>query len=100
MQRTILESNQTQTSETNIICETFSGTWLLCCVKYTGSPVKVQVKVPGGTQWQDCVFAGKLKELTDTCEDVELPITPCFQYRVITETAGAEVVAFADIAEL
>ena len=96
MQTTILQPTQTQTSETKIICETFTGKWFLWCVKYTGSPVQVQVKEPGGTEWKDCVFAGKPIELTEGGAGVDVPITPCYHYRCITAEAGAEVLAFSE----
>ena len=95
MQFTILQPTEIQTSETKIICETFTGKWFLWCVKYTGSPVKVQVKEPGGTQWQDCAFAGEPIELTEGGAGVDVRITPCYHYRCITAVAGAEIIAFS-----
>ena len=96
MQITLLKPNQTQTPDDSLICETFPGSYTLLCVKYTGSPVRLQVKETGGTQWRDATFAGAAKVLDKQGATLPLPITPCYVYRCITETAGAEVVAFAD----
>ena len=95
MQTTLLEPTQTQTPDDKIICEFFSGKWMLLCVQYTDSPVKVQIKEPCGNKWKDCTFAGEPIELTEKGASVNVPIVPCFFYRCITETAGAEVIAFS-----
>ena len=93
----ILKPNQTATPDDSIICETFSGTYTLLCVKYADSPVRVQVKPPGDDAWQDATFAGIHVQLTEKGEAVNLPIAPCYGYRVVTDTAGAEVVAIPEI---
>ena len=98
MQITLLESSQTETPDDSIICETFPGSYTLLCVKSTdGSPVRLQVKEVGGAEWRDATFANTAIVLAEQGATLELPITPCYQYRCITETAGAEVVAFADL---
>ena len=97
MQITLLKPNQTQTPDDSIICETFSGTYTLLCVKYVDSPVRLQVKEVGGAEWQDATFAGVAKVLEKQGATLELPIAPCFEYRVVTDTAGAEVVAIPEI---
>ena len=96
MQFTILQPTETQTHQNKIICETFTGKWFLWCVKFSGSPVQVQVKTPDGTQWRNCVFAGKPIELTEGGAGVDVPITPCYLYRCVTAEAGAEVLAFSE----
>ena len=96
METTILSPTQTHTPDDSIICETFSGNYALLCEKYAGSPVIVQVKPPHDNAWQNAVFAGKPIQLKEKGEAINLPIVPCFSFRLKTETAGAEVVAIAD----
>ena len=96
MQTTLLSPDQTETADANVLCDTFPGTYQLICVKYADSPVRLQVKEAGGTQWQDANFAGNAITLCERGASLELPTIPCYQYRCITETAGAEVVAIAD----
>ena len=96
MQITLLKPNQTATPNDSLICETFPGAYTLLCVKYTDSPVRLQVKEVGGEEWRDATFAGAAMALEKQGATLELPITPCYAYRCITEEAGAEVVAFAD----
>ena len=93
-QSTILETTETQTPDDRVICDTFGGKWSILCGKYTGSPVKVQIRLPGSTQWQNCVFAGEPIQLTEAGESVEIQVTPCFAYRCVTADAGAEIIAF------
>ena len=93
---TLLSTTQTHTPSENVICDTFIGHYTLLCVKFAGSPVSVQVKQPGG-EWQNAIFAGIHVQLTKQGETVNLPIAPCFEYRVATDTAGAMVVALPEI---
>ena len=97
MQITLLSPSETHTPDDSLICETFPGSYTLLCVKYADSPVRLQVKEVGSTEWRDATFAGVAKVLEKQGVTLELPITPCYAYRVITETAGAEVVAFANL---
>ena len=97
MEIKILSPSQNHTPSENIICDTFAGNYTLLCVKYADSPILVQVKPPNDNAWQNAVFAGKPIQLTEAGEAVNLPIVPCFEYRVATDTAGAEVVAISDL---
>ena len=96
-QSTILETTETQTPDNRVICDTFSGKWTLLCGQYTDSPVKIQIRLPGSTQWQNCMFAGEPIEFTEAGESVEIPVTPCIAYRCQTAEAGAEIIAFPNL---
>ena len=96
MQKTILETTETQTPDTKILCDTFSGTYQLLCTVYADSPVTLQIREPRAEMWRDCVFAGKAIRFEKVGEVVDVPVIPCYAYRCVTETAGAEVVAFAE----
>ena len=95
-EKTILETTQTHTPSENVICDTFIGNYTLLCVKYADSPVRLQVKPPHESEWQNAVFAGIPVTLTEVGDAINLPITPCYGYRVVVDTAGAMVVAIPD----
>ena len=96
MELALLETTETETPEDRIVCETFSGEMTVLCAQYAGSPVKLQIREPNGTEWQDCSFAGNAIVITGTGQAVEVPITPCFSIRCTTAKAGAKIVAFFD----
>ena len=68
----------------------------MLCVK-GGMPVQLQIREPNGTEWRDCVFAGKAIVLAEVGKPVEVPILPCYQYRTKTAAAGAEIVAVLEV---
>ena len=96
MQNTILETTQTQTPDTEILCDTFPGTYQLLCALYADSPVTLQIREPRAEMWRDAVFAGKTIRFEKVGDLVDVPVIPCYQYRCVTETAGAKIVAIAE----
>ena len=94
---TILSPTETVTPQDKEICCTFSGVYVLICVKYTNTPILVQTKRPDDPKWYDAEFDGTPIQITQQAESLNLPIVPFCAYRVKTETAGAEVAAFAGV---
>ena len=91
MPHTILATDQTETSDDKILSKDWAGKYQLLCTVYAADPVKMQVRVPGGT-WIDAKFNGMQIQLTGVGETLDITLVRDYEYQLITENAGAEVV--------
>ncbi len=98
MAKKILAKTQTKTQTDAILDERWEGDFQIFCAVYGASaqPVKLQQRVP--TQgikpesgWVNVKFEGNDIELTAAGDTIIVTLTRGYDYRLKTDTAGAEV---------
>lgn len=96
MAKVILKTDQTATADTDILGEDAYGEYQLFCDTYTSHEVFVQIRRAGGT-WKNARYKGDEIKLTAEGDVLDITVKKSFDYRLFTETAGAEVwIAKAD----
>lgn len=90
MATVILESTQTETPDNKILDKDWAGEFQLYCKTASTTPVKLQIREQGGT-WQNAIFNGTEIELKNAGAVLDIKIAREFEYRLATDTAGAEV---------
>ena len=90
MAKAILKTDQTSTADTDILGKDWYGEYNLVCSVYDSADAHVQFRVPGGT-WINARYNGSEIKLTAAGENVDVKLVRDFDYRISTETAGAEV---------
>ena len=87
MAKAILKSDQTQGAVLGI---NHYGEYQLFCDTYTDSEVFLQIRRTGGT-WKNARYNGNEIKLTAEGDVLDITVKKSFDYRLFTETAGAEV---------
>ena len=90
MAKVILKTDQTQTPDADILGDAFYGEYQLLCTIYAAAEVLLQVRLPGGT-WQNARYDGNEIKLTAAGDTLDVKLAKAYEYRLSTETAGAEV---------
>lgn len=102
MAKKILATTQTETPPEDILDERWEGDYQLFCAVYDTTPVKLQQRVPTHERalahglapvdgWVNAKFEGNDIELTAAGDTFIVTLARGYEYRVKTETAGAEV---------
>jgi len=92
MAHTILPSTETRTSDTQILGKDWAGEYQLLCTTYASDEVVLQVRPRGTTTWNIAKFNGREIKLTAAGEVLDVRLVRDYEYRLMTATAGAEVV--------
>ena len=90
MATVILKTDQTETAAADILGTDWYGEYQLLCTTYATAEVLLQVRVPGGT-WQNARYNGTAIKLTAAGDTLDVKLAKAYEYRLSTETAGAEV---------
>ena len=90
MAKVILKTDQTETAAADILGTDWYGEYQLLCTTYTTAEVVLQVRLPGGT-WQNARYDGNEIKLTAAGDTLDVKLVKAYEYRLSTETAGAEV---------
>ena len=92
-----LSKTQTNTTANPIFGKDWAGEYQLLCTAYASDEVFLQVRPrvsEGETQltWQNAKFNGNAIKFTGVGEVFDLRFVRDYEYRLMTATAGAEVV--------
>lgn len=90
MAKVILKTDQTATAEADILGKDWYGEYQLLCTTYDSAEVLLQVRTPGGT-WLNARYDGQEIKLTAAGDTLDVKLARDYEYRLNTETAGAEV---------
>lgn len=90
MATVILETDQTQTPDNKILDKNWAGDFQLYCKTYAETLVNLEIREPGGT-WQTARFDDKAIQLKAAGEVLDIRLAKDYDYRLKTQTAGAEV---------
>lgn len=90
MAKVILKTDQTHTPDADILGTDAYGEYQLFCDAYTSSEIYVQIRREGGT-WKNARYNGNDIKLTAEGDVLDITVKKGFDYRLFTETAGAEV---------
>lgn len=90
MAKVLLKTDQPHTADADILSTDWYGEYNLFCSVYDSADVHLQVRVPGGI-WINARYNGNEIKLTAAGENVDIRLARDFDYRLFTETAGAEV---------
>ena len=90
MANVILKSDQTATPDADILGTDWYGEYQLLCTTYGTAEVLMQVRVPGG-DWVNARYDGTEIKLTAAGATLDVKLAKSYEYRLSTETAGAEV---------
>ena len=86
----ILKSDQTATPDADILGTDWYGEYQLLCTTYDAAEVVLQVRPPGG-DWINARYDGTEIKLTAAGDTLDVKLAKAYEYRLSTETAGAEV---------
>lgn len=93
----LLEPDQ---PKTKILGKEWSGEFQIACEAYTSHPVRLQFRVRPDKDWRDAKYKGTNIQLAGLGEVLDIKLTRNFDYRLVTNTPGAEVhIAKHDIHE-
>lgn len=92
MPHTILPSTETHTPDDQILGKDWAGEYQLLCTTYDSAEVVLQVRPQGTTTWNTAKFNGQEIKLTAVGDVLDVRLVRDYEYRLMTETAGAEVV--------
>ena len=92
MPHTILATDQTETPDTHILGKDWAGEYQLLCTTYAAAAVVLQVRPRGVETWNTATFNGREIKLTAVGDVLDVRLVRDYEYRLITATAGAEVV--------
>ena len=90
MAKVILKSDQTATPDADILGTDVYGEYQLFCDAYTGNEVNLQIRREGGT-WKNARYNGTEIVFSAEGDVFDVTLKKGFDYRLSTETAGAEV---------
>ena len=92
MPHTLLATDQTETPDAHILGKDWAGEYQLLCTTYAEDEVVLQVRPRGTETWRTAKFNGKTIQLAGVGEVLDLRLVRDYEYRLMTENAGAEVV--------
>ena len=90
MAKVILKTDQTATAAADTLGKDWYGEYQLLCTTYDSAEVLLQVRTPGGT-WLNARYDGTEIKLTAAGDTLDVKLARDYEYRLNTETAGAEV---------
>ena len=88
--KAILKTDQTATPNADILGTDWYGEYQLLCTTYDAAEVVLQVRVPDG-DWINARYDGTEIKLTAAGDTLDVKLAKAYEYRLSTETAGAEV---------
>ena len=92
MPHTILATDQTETPDDQILGKDWAGEYQLLCISYASDEVVLQVRPRGAETWNTAKFNGRDIKLTAVGDVLDVRLVRDYEYQLITENAGAEVV--------
>lgn len=90
MASVILKTDQTATPDADILGPDWYGEYQLLCSVYASAEVVLQVRPPGG-DWINARYDGTEIKLTAAGDTLDVKLAKAYDYRLSTETEGAEV---------
>ena len=96
MAKRILANTQTETPAADILDERWEGDYQIFCAVYGTTAVRLQQRVPthaiaADAGWVDAKFDGENIELSTAGDTIIVTLARGYDYRLQTDTAGAEV---------
>ena len=92
MPHTILATDQTETPDAHILGKDWAGEYQLLCTTYASAEVVLQVRPRGTQTWNTARFNRTEMKLTAAGDVLDIRLMRDYEYRLMTATAGAEVV--------
>ena len=92
MPHIILSSTETHTPDDQILDKDWAGKYQFLCTTYAADEVILQVRPRGTETWLTAKFNGNDIKLTAAGDVLDVTLVRDYEYRLITENAGAEVV--------
>ena len=93
MPHILLATDQTETPDDQILGKDWAGEYQLLCTTYASDEVVLQVRPRGNPEtWNTAKFNGREIKLTGAGEVLDARLVRDYEYRLMTATAGAEVV--------
>ena len=92
MPHTILATDQTETPDAHILGKDWAGEYQLLCTTYASAEVVLQVRPRGTQTWNTAKLNGTEMKLTAAGDVLDIRLMRDYEYRLMTATAGAEVV--------
>ena len=92
MPHTLLATDKTETPDNQILGKDWAGEYQLLCTTYDSAEVVLQVRPKGTTTWNTAKFNGQEIKLTAVGDVLDVRLVRDYEYRLMTATAGAEVV--------
>jgi len=92
MPHVILSSTETETPENQILGKDWAGEYQLLCTTYASDEVVLQVRPRGTSAWHTAKYNGNDIKFTAVGDIFDVKLVRDYEYRLLTENAGAEVV--------
>ena len=92
MPHTLLATDQTETPDDQILGKDWAGEYQLLCTIYAADEVVLQVRPRDTTTWNTAKRNGQAIKLAAAGDVIDVRLLRDYEYRLMTATAGAEVV--------